>query len=61
MCILNIQRLTDEDSIFWFDLCGWRLTEDHTLEMLYTRQKSKADANPEYTPRTQHKINIHEV
>ena len=22
-CIPNIQRLTEEDSIFWFDLCGW--------------------------------------
>ena len=22
-CIPNIHRLTEEDSIFWFDLCGW--------------------------------------
>ena len=28
MCIPNIQRLTDEDSIFWFDMCGWRFIED---------------------------------
>ena len=21
-CIANLQRLTEEDSIFWFDLCG---------------------------------------
>ena len=26
MCIPNIKRLTKEDSIFWFDLCGWLLT-----------------------------------
>ena len=25
-CILNIQILTKEDSIFWFDLCGWLLS-----------------------------------
>ena len=27
-CIPNIQRLTEEDSILWFDLCGWRYRED---------------------------------
>ena len=26
--ITNIQRLTEEDSIIWFDLCGWQLTKD---------------------------------
>ena len=24
----NLQILTEEDLIFWFDLCGWYLTED---------------------------------
>ena len=28
MCIPNLQGLTEEDSIFWFDLCGWQLTKD---------------------------------
>ena len=28
-CITDLQRLTEEDSIFWFDLCGWKLTDDH--------------------------------
>ena len=42
-------------------MCGWRLTEDHALEMVFTRQKSRAGANPEYPPRAQHKINIREV
>ena len=60
-CIPNIQRLTEEDSIFWFYLFDWRLTEYHASDMVYTRQKSRADANPKYIPRTQHKINIHEV
>ena len=54
MCIPNIQRLTEENSIFWFDLCGWRLIEDHLLKIVYTRQKTRGDANLEYTPRTQH-------
>ena len=27
-CIPNLQRLTEEDSIFWFYMCGWKLTED---------------------------------
>ena len=26
--IPNIQRLTEEDSIPWFDICGWRFSED---------------------------------
>ena len=26
-CILNLQRITEEDSIFWFDLCGWIFSE----------------------------------
>ena len=29
--------------------------------MVYTRQKARAEANPESPPRTQHKINIREV
>ena len=29
--------------------------------MVFTRQKSRADANPESPPKTQHKINIQEV
>ena len=59
--ITNIQRITEEDSIFWFDLCGWRLNEDHALEMVYTRKKARADANPESPPRTKNEINIREV
>ena len=27
-CILNIKRLTEEDSIPWFDLYGWGFSED---------------------------------
>ena len=61
MCIPNLQRLTEEASIFWFDLCGWRLTEDHTLKMIYTRRKVRADTNPEYPSIIQHKINMHDV
>ena len=38
-CILNIQRLTAEDSIFWFDLCGCIIAEDHALKMVFTRKK----------------------
>ena len=62
-CIPNIQRLTKEDSIPWFefDLCGLRYNEDHALETLFTKQKAKAYANLESLPRTQHKINIREV
>ena len=26
-CISNLKRLTEEDSIFWFDMCGCRFTE----------------------------------
>ena len=29
--------------------------------MVYTRQKSRADSNPESPPRNQHEINIHEI
>ena len=47
--------------ILWSDLCGWRLTEYHALEIVFTRQKSRVDANPESPPRTHHKIDIHEV
>ena len=28
-------------------------SENHALEMIFTRQKEKADENPEYSPRTQ--------
>ena len=31
-CITNEQRLTEEDSIFWFDLCDWQFTEDKDSE-----------------------------
>ena len=58
---MNIQRITEEDSIFWFDLCGWKPTEDHTLEMVFIRQKARADANPESPPKIKHKINIREL
>ena len=40
---------------------GWRLTEYHALEMVFTRQKTRADTNTEYRPINQHKINICEV
>ena len=53
-CILNIQRLTEKDSIFWFDMCGWQLTEDHALDMVYTRKKARVYDNPESPTRTQH-------
>ena len=36
-------------------------SEDHALEMVFTRQKARVDANPESPPRTQPEINIHEV
>ena len=26
-CIPNLHRITEEDSIFWFDLCGWIFSE----------------------------------
>ena len=58
---MNIHGLTDEDSIFWFDLCGWRLTEYQALYMVYNRQKTRSDANPESPPRTHHEINLREV
>ena len=29
--------------------------------MVFTRQKSRADADPDSPPRTQHEINIHEI
>ena len=58
---MNIQTLTEEYLIIWFDMCGWQLTEDHALEMVFMRQKERADANPEYPPRTQPEINILEV
>ena len=25
---MNIQRLPDQDSILWFDRCGWQFSED---------------------------------
>ena len=36
-------------------------SEYHILEMVFTRQKSRADANIESPPRTQPEINIREV
>ena len=35
--------------------------EDHTLEMVFTRQKEKVGANPESPPITQPEINIREL
>ena len=60
---MNIQRLTKEYSILWFefDLCGLLYSEYNALGMVFTRKKSRADANPESPPRTQHEINICEV
>ena len=60
-CIPNLKRLTNKDSIFWFDLCGWRLTDDQALKMVYIRQKSRADANHESTPRIKHEIDTHKL
>ena len=31
------------------------------MEIVFTRKNTRADANPESPPRTQHKINIPEV
>ena len=28
MCITNLKKLTEEDSIFSFDLCVWKFTDD---------------------------------
>ena len=36
-------------------------SEDHTLDMVFTRQKEKAGENPESTPITHPEINILEV
>ena len=36
-------------------------SEDHALEIIFTRQKARAFANPESPPRTQPETNIHEV
>ena len=47
--------------MFWFDLCGCQLNEDHALDMVFTRHKTRADANPESPPKTLHEINIREV
>ena len=41
----------------WFAI----YSEDHALEMVFTRQKSRSDENPESPPRTQSEINIREV
>ena len=41
----------------WFAI----YSEDHALEMVFTRQKSRAGANPESPPRTQPEKNIHEL
>ena len=60
-CITNLKILTEKDSIFWFGLRGWQLTEDQALKMVYTRRKARADANPKFTPIIQYDINIREV
>ena len=36
-------------------------SEDHSLDMVFTRQKSRADSNAESFSRTQPEINIREV
>ena len=41
----------------WFAI----YSEDHTLEILFTRKKARAGANTESTPITQPEINIREV
>ena len=35
--------------------------EDHALEMIFTRQKTRANKNPESPPRTQLETNIREL
>ena len=56
-----MQILTEEDSIFWFNIFGWQLTEYQALKMVYTRRKSRPYDNPESPPIIQHEINIPEV
>ena len=34
--------------MFWFDICGWQLTEDQALKMVYTRRKEKAKGMNEF-------------
>ena len=41
--------------------CNGSYCDDHALEMVFTRQTSRAAANPEYLPRTYQQINILEV
>ena len=36
-------------------------SEDHTLDMVFTRQKSRLGKNPESPPRTRPETNIREV
>ena len=42
-------------------MCGLQLTEDQALNMVYTRRKARANANPESPPIIQHKINTPEL
>ena len=41
----------------WFEIYN----EDHALEMVFTRKKTRVDANPESPPITQTEINIRDV
>ena len=42
-------------------VCNGSYSEDHTLEIVFKRQKARADANPGSPPITQREINIREV
>ena len=41
--------------------CNGSYSEDHPSEMIFTRLKSRAGADPEYPTRTQPETNIREV
>ena len=47
----------DRVQYVWFDIYN----EYHALEMVFTRKKERADANPESPPITETEINIREV
>ena len=44
--------------MFWFDVFGWQLIEDHALNMVYTIQKAIAYDNSESPQIIQRKIKL---
>ena len=42
-------------------MCGWRLTEDQSLNIVFTRQEARTGDNPESPQRIKHGIKIREV